>query len=227
MRCFGLTPEAINARTPAAELKPVPPLRFAMVYGGLALGAVSLLAYSIWAFRLVPGAAAMYSSIAAVYIGLTGVLLSRLVRGSGTVGRFALLFAATFAVYAIFWCLFWFGLKGRYQADLFGSAFGLAAMAWLILRAFGRRDGFLPAFAVLFTFHTLGYALGDELYGAVSGSTGRLLWGAAHGIGFGAGLGSVLHYCQQRGTVAAGWQTRESQPQISVARSDAGPESVM
>ncbi len=77
-------------------------------------------------------------------------------------------------------------------------------MAWLILRAFGQRGGFLPAFAVLFTFHTLVYSIGDELYGAVAGSTGRLLWGAAHGVGFGAGLGSVLHYGQRRAAVSAG-----------------------
>jgi hypothetical protein len=167
-----------------------------MVFGALSFGLVSVVAYSIWAFRLIPGTAAMYSTTAAVYLVLAGLALSRLVRAPETRKRFPLVFAAGFLAYAICWCAFWFGLKGKYHADLWGAAAGLAAMTWVIQRAFGGSHRFLPGFAVLFTFHTLGYTFGDELYAAVPGTTGRLLWGAAHGIGFGAGLGYLVSSCQ-------------------------------
>jgi len=195
MRFFGLTPDRIS---PASNFpgEPASSWTFSVVYGGLSFGAVSVLAYSIWAFKLIPGAAAMYLGIAAIYIGCTGLALGRLVPGPGRSKRFALLFAVTFACYALLWCAFWFGLKGRHQADLWGSLFGLAVMTWLILRAFGVRNEFVTAFAVLFTLHTIGYYLGGELHSLVRGSTGQLLYGAGHGIGFGAGLGHILYRCQ-------------------------------
>ena len=168
----------------------------------MSFGAVSVLAYSIWAFRLIPGEIALYSATAAVYIGLAGLALSRLVIAPGAAKKFPLLFAIGFLLYAICWCAFWFGLRGKFHADLWGAAAGLAAITWWFRRTFGSRSAFVPLFAVLFTFHSLGYYLGDVLYGAVRGTGGRLLWGAAHGLGFGAGLGYVLFFCQSRSSAA-------------------------
>jgi hypothetical protein len=173
----------------------------AMLYGSVAFCVVSLLAYSIWAFRLVPGTAGLYSAIAAVYVGLAGVALSRLLHGRDA-KRFPLLFAAAFLAYAVCWCAFWFGLNGKYHADLWGAAAGLAAMTWLIKVRLKSGRHFLPLFAVLFTCHTLGYTLGGELYALARGTTGRLLWGAAHGFGFGAGLGYVLWNCRSAAQIA-------------------------
>jgi hypothetical protein len=167
-----------------------------MIYGGISFGVVSVLAYSIWAFRLVPGTAALYSATAAVYVGLAGLALSRLVQAGNARRRFPLLFAAGFVTYALCWCAFWFGLKGKYHADLWGAAAGLAAMTCVLQRGLGTRRDFLAPYAVLFSFHTLGYTLGDELYALVRGSNGRLLWGAAHGLGFGIGLGYLLYHAQ-------------------------------
>jgi len=139
----------------------------------------------------------MYSAIAAVYIVLSGLALSRLVIGRKILLRFTLLFASGFFVYAILWCLFWFGLKGRYHGDLWGSLLGLAAMTWLFQCAFGSTRRFLAAFSILFTFHTIGYYLGYEAHTYFGGTTGRLLWGVAHGLGFGAGLGNLIFQCQK------------------------------
>lgn len=196
MRIFGLTPDQILARVPPGGAPPaVPGAAFAVGYGALSFGAVSVLAYSLWAFRLIGSEGPLYAAIAAVYLGFTGLALGRLVPGPGAVRRFAGLFAVAFLAYAVVWCAAWFGLRGKHHADLWGAAGGLAPMAWLVQRAFGQRGGFLPLWAVLFALHSLGYYLGDVLYAQVRGTTGRLLWGAAHGVGFGAGLGYAIHAC--------------------------------
>jgi hypothetical protein len=178
-------------------IRPLPSLSASMLWGSLSFGAVSVFAYSIWAFGLIKGAGPMFASIAIVYLGLSGLALSRLVRQPGVAWRFPLFFAAAFLAYAVVWCLFWFGLSGKYHADLYGSLIGLCAMTWMFQRAFGSREEFLPMFAVLFLFHTVGYYLGGEMHALFSGPAGPLLWGGFHGLGFGAGLGYVLWRCQR------------------------------
>jgi hypothetical protein len=173
-----------------------------VLFGGVSFALVSVLAYAIWAFRLVPGTAALYATTTVVYVGLGGLALSRLVMAPAAWRKFPLLFAAAFLVYAICWCAFWFGLKGKFLADLWGAGVGLAAMTWVFQRAFGQRSGFLRLFVVLLALHSAGYYLGGELYTLVGGTSGRLLWGAAHGLGFGAGLGYVLSHCQRRDNAA-------------------------
>lgn len=190
MKFFGLTPSSDSAATTT--------LPFAMIYGGLSFGAVSTLAYSIWAFRLVPGAAGLYTTTALVYLGLGGLALSRLVVAPGAWKRFPPCFALVFLAYAVAWCACWFGLHGKYYADFWGSAVGLAAVTWLLQRAFGQPRGFLAMFAVLLALHSAGYYAGGWLHATVPGANGKLLWGAAHGLGFGAGLGHVIFHCQLR-----------------------------
>ena len=202
MKIFGLS-RADNSRARAPVSPGVPALPFALLYGSLSFGAVSTLAYSIWAFRLVPGAAGLYTTTALVYLGLGGLALSRLVAVPGAWKRFPLCFALVFLAYAVVWCAGWFGLHGKFHADFWGSVAGLAAMTWLLQRAFGQPRGFLAMFAVLLALHSVGYYAGDWLHAAVPGANGKLLWGAAHGLGFGAGLGYVLFRCQRRAPVAS------------------------
>ena len=116
MKCFGL------AGSPPPGSAAPRRLSSSVLFGGVSFSVVSLLAYSIWAFRLVPGTAGLYSTTALVYVGLGGLALSRLVAAPGAWKRFPPCFALAFLAYAAGWCVFWFGLRGRYQADLFGAA---------------------------------------------------------------------------------------------------------
>ncbi len=170
----------------------------AALKGAVSFAVLSTIAYGIWAFRVLPYGPGMYAAIAVVYLGLGGLSLGGLVGGRGAIPRVTALFALSFFAYALIWCAFWFGLRGKHHADLWGAAIGLAAMSALVRRAFNATGSALEAWAVLFACHTLGYTLGDELHAAFRGATGRLLWGTAHGVGFGAGLGYLLATAQRR-----------------------------
>jgi hypothetical protein len=196
MKIFGLNPSQVLERSGTEKIKSPYSLTFSILYGGIGFGLVSVIAYSIWAFRLIRGQWTMYAAIALVYLLLSGWVLGRLTIAPKNQIRFTALFSVAFLGYAVLWCLFWFGFKWQNHRDLYGSVLGLLLMAIILKRAFGCQRNLLFVFGILFTFHTLGYYAGDDLHQITGGSTGRLLWGACHGIGFGAGLGCLIHQCQ-------------------------------
>lgn len=181
-----------------AKACPPPALPAAMLGGALGLAAVFAAGYSVWAFRLIRESATQYAAIAAIIFCLGGAVMKLVAVRRGPVWGFPLCFAIGFIVYAVLWSIAWFALRGRHQADLIGAVAGLAALTWLWQWAFGRAQGFLVLFLVLLALHSAGYYLGGQLYAAVKGTNGRLLWGVAHGFGFGAGLGFVLWRLQSR-----------------------------
>jgi hypothetical protein len=219
MRTFGLHPDAVLARMSASASTATPPpsLAHSIIWGALSFAIVSSFAYSIWAFRLIRAEGVMYAAIAVIYIAFTGLALSRLVIGPGAAGRFAALFAVAFLAYAVLWSAFWFGLRGKHYADLWGAIAGLAALTFLIARAFGTTR-FIVLLLAVFALHSAGYYLGGWLYGTVRGPTGRLLWGAAHGFGFGAALGFLLHHAQTplRNRLAAATSAAPARPAASL-----------
>jgi hypothetical protein len=197
MRLFALHPDQVLPRT-SSEIR-LPSLAFCIVYGAVSLGLVSTAAYSIWAFHLLREGPALYIAIAGVYLLFGGLALSRLVLGRATTAGFAALFATAFLAYAVLWCAVYFGLGRKYFADLWAALVGLLPVVLLFRAAFGTKSpGWLPLFLALFAFHSTGYYLGNYLSTAIRGTNGQLLWGAAHGVGFGAGLGFLLFHAQSR-----------------------------
>ncbi len=181
------------------------------LHGSLGYAAVSIAAYSIWAFapRLGGSEIGMYALIALVFLGGAGIALHGLLEGEHRVARFYRMFLPAFLGYAVLWSLAWFVVKGR-PGEWLGAAAGtlfFAAVAW---RSLGRAKGFWIGALALFTLHTLGYFIGGKwMYGLLaSGIEGwtkpqvaiaaKLGWGLFHGLGFGAGIGFMIGWWQQK-----------------------------
>ena len=176
-----------------------------LIQGAWRFGLLGVLAFAVWMAPFKLGTAALYSSIAAVFIVGSGLLLYPLFQGNSRVMTCYKIFLPGFLIYSILWCLGWFGIGGS-TGEIFGSAAGLAAFTFILHRFYLKQPGssFLVGWAVLFLFHTLGYTLGSMFYYGANGrgtfavfmegykSVGGLLWGLCYGLGFGAGLGAVL-----------------------------------
>lgn len=189
----------------------VPPLWKDLLHAALGFSMVSIAAFSVWAFaaplfRPIGGELTMYAAIAAVFLGLTGLLLAPLADG---MGRFYKAFLPAFLLYAIVWCIAWFGLKGR-TGEWVGAAAGCLVFTLVSMKILGNTRGWLLAALALFILHTAGYFAGDwamydvwlskeNLKGlakpdkAQAALLGKLTWGMFYGLGFGAGIGCVFH----------------------------------
>jgi len=202
MSFFGFDPESVAARTRASDgSHEIPTLAQSLVHGGVGFGFVSVVVFAVWAFagrRLSEnlGEAGFYSVCALVFIGLAGFDLRRLVIGPDALGRFYGLFAAGFGAYAVSWCLAWFLVRGK-AGEWIGSLAGSVVLALVFTTAFAATGNLLRVGLVLFLAHSAGYFLGGFIYASFGGTPGMLLWGAAYGLEFGAGLGYTLYHCQE------------------------------
>jgi hypothetical protein len=219
MSFFGLKPIEVLARIEAAGGKAgVPTLAQSLIHGILGFTIVSLAAYAPWAFagrwfyRTI-GEPGLYAVCAAIFLGLSGLLLHRLIIGPGTLGRFYGVFMAAFLAYAVVWCAAWFGLRGK-AGEWVGSLAGTFVFAAVLAWAFGAGKAFVRIAVAVFVLHSIGYFAGGWAYAEVGAETelkllgvtfskaakaalARLSWGLGYGLGFGAAIGYAFHACQE------------------------------
>lgn len=217
MSWFQLDPESLASRVRSpADL---PSLGASIMRGIIGFTIVSIAGFAPWAifgrwFYRQIGEAGLYALCAIVFIGLSGLLMHRLVIGSGSLGRFYKLFSLSFAVYSVAWIVGWMWLRGH-PGSLVGLFAGTALMGWMLALAFDAQKSIVQVVAALFILNALGYFVGGWVEAAAISSRqisvfgtvlekrthamiAKLLWGVCYGIGFGAGLGLAFHICQTR-----------------------------
>jgi hypothetical protein len=195
------------------------------LHGSLGFAAVSVAAYSIWAFapRIAGSEIGMYALIALVFLGGAGLALNGLLHGENRMRRFYRLFLPAFFGYALLWSVAWFLIKeppgGWRLREWIGAAAGTLFFAWVAWNSLDRARGFWIAALLLFVLHTAGYFIGGKwMYGIskvdnvtlaaakhfLEGLTrqqlvivAKLGWGLFHGLGFGAGIGFALGWWQR------------------------------
>lgn len=216
---FGLDPESILNRAKAGGPRPpcLPTLGESVLRGMIGFTLVSLGGFAPWVlagqwFYRTVGEAGLYVVCAVVFIGLSGLLLHRLIIGPGSLIRFYKIFSLAFVAYAITWTIGWMALRGT-AGSIAGLLAGTAAMGTILPHGFAARGAALKIIAVLFVANTAGYFVGEWAHNAVLAlqegnalgivldkSTRAMLskaaWGLFYGLGFGAGIGFAFHACQ-------------------------------
>lgn len=160
-----------------------------------------------WFYRTV-GEAGLYAACLLAILLAALLLLPGLLSGPQRVRRCAAFFFPAFTAYAVVWCGCWFALGGRtgeWAGALAGGAAFTCISAWIL----GRPPSLLLALVVVITTQVLGYFGGDAAMKAIAaggrpGMSGMLAWGVCYGIGFGAGLGWLIHACDHGGRASAG-----------------------
>lgn len=221
MSRFGLDPHSIAERVKASGVPArVPTLAQSMLRGVIGFTIVSVAGFMPWVlagkwFYRNPGEWVMYTSCAAVFIGLSGLLLHPLIIGPGSLKRFYIVFSVAFAAYSCAWIAGWMGLRGQHMhvRSAVGLFAGTVVMGVILAVAFEARAHIPTIVAVLFLSNSLGYFAGGWIEGylakldefslagiRLSGSAldifMKALWGGCYGIGFGAGLGVAFHTAQ-------------------------------
>jgi hypothetical protein len=205
MALFQLDPASIVARVHGSGKTVRPPsLASSVTRGIIGFTILSLLGFLPWPIMdrwfSHPTEIGLYVACTAIFIGLSGPCLHRLIIGPGSLSRFYQLFALAFIAYAILWVASWMGLRGN-AGELAGLLCGTAAMGLILAFAFGVPTAAPKVIFVLFILNGIGYYAGGKIEGKL-GVDHRLsamfLWGACYGIGFGAGLGAAFHFCQER-----------------------------
>lgn len=205
MAMFQLDPESIAARVRASgQATPLPSLAASMWRGLIGFAIVSVAGFLPWPiFGLwVKGLGEMHLYIActAIFVGLSGVCLHRLIMGPGSLPRFYKLFSLAFVAYAIVWIALW--VAWRDTAGIIGGLLGGAAAMGAIFCAAFHAFGVLPkVVGAIFVLNAAGYYAGSRVEGKLlleHPVAAMLLWGLCYGIGFGAGLGIAFHLCQEQ-----------------------------
>ena len=205
MALFQLDPHSIAARARASgEPTSIPTLATSVGGGILGFTFVSVAGFLPWPildhFRGVFGEMHLYIACTAIFIGLSGVCLHRLIVGPGSLSRFYKLFSLAFIAYAAVWVTLWVTLRGD-AGSIGGLLGGTAAMGAILALAFDAPRAMPKVITALFLLNTFGYYAGGYIEGKLiidHRLAAMLLWGLCYGIGFGAGLGVAFYLCQQR-----------------------------
>ena len=211
MSLFQLDPQSIAARVRAAGTQaPLPTLGASVVRGMIGFTLLSVAGFAPWPildlwFRR-GNEMLLYALCTAIFVGLSGPLLHRLIIGPGSLARFYKLFSIAFITYAAVWIAFWVWLRGR-NGEIAGLLGGTAAMGVILACAFDARRSAVKIIASLFVLNALGYFAGGWCEGKLSIDhrlLAMMLWGVCYGLGFGAGLGLAFHLCQADARAALG-----------------------
>jgi hypothetical protein len=209
MAFFQLDPQSIAARQRASgQAAHLPTMIESLLRGIIGFTFVSVAGFSPWAifdrwFRTI-GEVGLYVACAAVFIGMSGVCLHRLIIGPGSLSRFYKLFTIAFVAYAVVWVFFWMQLRGN-AGSVAGLLGGTAIMGAILAFAFDAQRLIPKITVTLFLLNTVGYYAGEWIEGKLAIDhrlAGMMLWGVCYGLGFGAGLGLAFHWCQERGRAA-------------------------
>lgn len=217
---FGLEPQNIadRVKTSGQPLR-VPTLGESVLRGMMGFTLVSLGGFAPWVlagrwFYRNTGEAGLYAACAFVFIGLSGLLLHRLIIGPGSLARFYKIFSLAFVAYAVAWTIGWMTLRGV-TGSIVGALAGMAAMGGILAHGFKARETALKIIAALFVANAAGYFIGEWAHNAVlalkeenalgivlerstRATLSKAAWGLFYGLGFGAGIGFAFHACQTK-----------------------------
>ena len=202
MSWFASAPDDVAERIQAAHgAVNIPSLRESITRGAIGFTLVSLAGFLPWAvagrwfYRRI-GEGGLYAVCAAVFLGLSGLLLHRLLIGPSSLGRFYKVFTLAFIAYAIAWTAGWMSLRGH-TGSVVGLLGGAVVMGLVLCGAFKAWSACLRVILTLFAANAAGYFVGGWLEATTPNLTGRLLWGVCYGVGLGAGLGYAFYVCQE------------------------------
>jgi hypothetical protein len=216
MNWFQLDPLSLAARAAAAP-STVPTLAASILRGAIGFALVSVAGFAPWAlwgrwFHQQLGEVGLYLVCALVFMGLSGMLLHRLILGTGSLMRFYKLFSVAFLGYAVAWMAGWMALRGH-AGSLAGLFAGTLVMSLVLTHAFEARAALPAVLLALFGFNALGYFAGgwieeammktpiapaSGLLRSVLQALPKLQWGLSYGLGLGSGLGIAFYLCQRR-----------------------------
>lgn len=169
---FGLDPQNIVARAKAlGQPTHLPTMRESVLRGMIGFTLVSLGGFAPWAlagnwFYRNIGELGLYAVCAGVFIGLSGMLLHRLIIGPGSLVRFYKLFSLAFVAHAIAWTIGWMAFRGV-TGSVVGALAGIAVMGGILAFGFGAYRASLKIFLVLFVTNAAGYFLGEWAHNLV------------------------------------------------------------
>lgn len=237
MSWFELDPQSISARVKASGAPANAPTLAGSLFRGMAgFTIVSAAGFMPWVlagkwFYRNPGELTMYASCAAIFMGLSGLILHPLIIGPGSLKRFYIFFSVAFGAYAAGWIGGWMGLSGQtmHLRSIVGLLIGTAIMGNVFGIAFDARGEILKIIAALFVLNSLGYFVGGLIEGALAQAKElnlmglslsgagldvfmKAMWGVCYGLGFGAGLGLSFYaaQCKARALLS------QEQPQTSL-----------